>query len=467
MVENESALLQRFVGTGDTEAFAQIVRQYAGLVYSTCLRILADTDRAADATQETFFQLMKRAGEVRGSLAGWLHRVATGKAVDLIRSDSARRQRERVYLDDKANDDQTWREVSPCVDEALTHLDDDTRDLLVRHYLEGLPMAEIARQRGVSRPTISRAMESGLARLRAQLQRQGVLVAAGALSTLLVQSTAQSAPAAVLQQLGKMALMGTKAATAASVSSSLGYGLVAAAKTKVIIIVAAVVTGAGLITYTTFSSGPSQAPPSPPATSRENRQTAGRTMAQPDQPKVRDAESPAPDQSTTGRSDSVEMLLPQPTTAAPAADPQPLTPRGNEADKKEDSFRLDLSTPEATVRSFTKAIASGNAESVMACFLPGGTDFGDMQEILNADPADPKQRSEYEMKLWLQSLDPDAEMPIIETTEEGDAMGVTWQVTFKKDVTVTAGGQTFHAGDTYNLDASLRRSGDSWLIDGL
>jgi len=109
MAESESALLERFVGTGDTEAFAQIVREYAGLVYGTCLRILADGDRAADATQETFFQLTKRAGEVRGSLAGWLHRVATGKAVDLIRKDSARRQWERVYLDDKSIDDSTWR----------------------------------------------------------------------------------------------------------------------------------------------------------------------------------------------------------------------------------------------------------------------------------------------------------------------------------------------------------------------
>ena len=109
MAESESALLQRFVGTGDTEAFAQIVRRYAGLVYGTCLRILADADRAADATQETFFQLMKKAGEVRGSLGGWLHRVATGKAVDLIRSDSARRQWEQAYLDDKSNHDQTWR----------------------------------------------------------------------------------------------------------------------------------------------------------------------------------------------------------------------------------------------------------------------------------------------------------------------------------------------------------------------
>jgi len=465
MVENESALLQRFVGTGDTEAFAQIVRQYAGLVYSTCLRILADGDRAADATQETFFQLMKRAGEVRGSLGGWLHRVATGKAVDLIRVDSARRQREQAYVADKSGDDPAWREVSPYVDEALTRLDDDTRDLLVRHYLEGLPMAEIARQRGVSRPTISREIESGLTRLRAQLQRQGVLVAAGALSTVLAQSTAQSAPAAVLQQLGKMALMGTKAATAASLSSSLGYGLVAAAKIKVIIIVAAVVAGAGLITYTTFSSGPSQAPPVPVAASRENRQPAGRTTAQPDQPKAQEARSPAPDQPVMKGTDPAPMSSPPPTAAPPAAEAQPPTLPWNEADKKEDSLRLDLSTPEATVRSFTKAIVSGNAESVMACMLPGGIDHEDMQEILNADPGDPKQRSEYEMKLWLQSLDPDAEMPITSTNETEHGTEIAWQVTFKKDVTV--GGQTFRAGDTFELDATLRKSGDSWLIDGM
>ncbi len=467
MVENESALLQRFVGTGDTEAFAEIVRQYAGLVYGTCLRVLADTDRASDATQETFFQLMKRAGEVHGSLAGWLHRVATGKAVDLIRSESARRQREQAYLDDKANDDQTWHEVSPYVDEALTLLDDDTRDLLVRHYLQGVPMAEIARQRGVSRPTISRETESGLARLRAQLQRHGVLVAAGALATLLAQSTAQSAPVAVLQQLGKMALMGAKAAPAASLSSSIGCGLVAAAKIKVVVIVTLVIAGAGLITYTTFSSGPSQTPPVPSTDNRENRPPAGRATGQPEQPKAQEAKSPSPDQSaekTTGSATpSSSPMVPQ-----QAAEVQPSTPWWSTTDNKQGDLRLDLSTPEATVRSFTKAIASGNAEAVMACFLPGGTDFGDMREILNADPADPDQRSEYDMKVWLQSLDPDAEMPIIETKEDGDALGVTWQVTFKKDVTVRAGGgQTFRAGDTYNLDATVRRSGDSWLIDGL
>lgn len=82
-----------------------------------------------------------------------------------------------------------------------------------------------------------------------------------------------------------------------------------------------------------------------------------------------------------------------------------------------------------------------------------------------ADPDDPQQRGKYEMKLWLQSLDPQAEMPVtsIEQTERGTS--VAWQVTFKNDVTME--GHTFRAGDTWELDASLQRSGDSWLIDGL
>ena len=471
MAENEIALLERFVGTGDTEAFARIVRQYAGLVYGTCLRILADTDRAADATQETFFQLMQRAGEVRGSLAGWLHRVATGKAVDLIRHDSARRRREHVYLDDRAREDQAWREVAPYVDEALTQLDHETRGLLVAHYLEGRSMADLARQRGVSRPTISREIESGLARLRGQLHRQGILVAVGALSTFLAQSTAQSAPAAVLQQLGKITMAGAGAMSVTgplvSVPTVVSVGMVAAAKLKVVIAVAAVVIGAGLITYTGFSSKPPEAPPAPPVTQREDAGSRGGRIIRPSpQPAAPEAEPEAPSL-PTGQDAAPAPAEPVPSAAAApteTAAEQTVVPEASPTSKTE-GFRLDLSSPEATVRSFTKAMVSGNAESVMACMLPGAVDYEDMQEVLDADPDDPAQRDEYEMRLWLQALDPDAEMPIISLEETERGTSVTWQVTFKQDCTLQ--GRTFRAGDTYNLDATVRPSGDFWLIDGL
>jgi len=64
MLENEVTLLHRFAKTGDAEAFSEVVRRHAGLVYGACLRILADRDRAADAVQETFFQLLRNAGNI-------------------------------------------------------------------------------------------------------------------------------------------------------------------------------------------------------------------------------------------------------------------------------------------------------------------------------------------------------------------------------------------------------------------
>ncbi len=470
MAESESVLLQRFLAAGDTEAFAEIVRRYAGLVYGTCLRVLADTEQAADATQETFFQLMKKGGEVRGSLAGWLHRVAVRKAVDAIRTDSARRRREEKYADTQAGSERKWQDVAPYVDEALDRLDPDTRALLVHHYLEGRSMADLADQTGVSRPTISRQIDAGLQRLRGNLQRRGILVAAAALSTFLTEDTAQSAPAVLLQQLGKMTLMGAQAAplvaSAGSLSSILSTSLAAVAKIKLLAAAATVtvIIGAGLLTYESLSSGPhaTTAPARPAAPDRPSPGSRPTTTAA-EQPRPA-AESEEPRQEPPAEPPSVAS-----TPAAPPARPPetaietPVVPEPRAA--QSDRPPLDLSSPEAAVRSFTKAFASGDAETVMACMLPGGTDYEDVQKILNANPDDPEQRDEYEMRLWLQALDPDADMPIVESAESERGTSVTWQVTYKQDVTV--GGQTFRAGDAYNLDATLRQVDGSWRIDGI
>jgi RNA polymerase sigma-70 factor (ECF subfamily) len=466
MAESESVLLERFAG-GDAEAFAQIVGRYAGLVYGTCLRVLADADRAADATQETFFHLTKNARRIRGSLGAWLHRVAVRQAVDRIRSDSARRKRERAYAA-QVDEAQTWHEVSPCVDEALEQLDERTRTLLVRHYLEGRSMAVLADESGVSRPTVSRQIDSGLARVRAHLKRQGVLVTAAGLSTLLAENVAQSAPEIVLRQLGKMTLLAAQAAgTAGSGASSaaiLTGGVLAAANTKLITAaVAVIVVAISVVAYKGFSSRPTTSA-SPALAAREDRSSDGKATPTGSQGPVAAVESQSPE------------LPPSPKAAAPESKPAtPFFPvrevaesevaaPGESAASGADSGP-DLSSPEATVRSFTKAFISGNAEAVMACMLPGGTDHEDVQELLAAGPDDPQLRDKYQFRLLLQSLDPDAEMPIHSTEQTERGTSVSWQVIFKKDLAMA--GHMFHAGDTFELDATLRKSGDSWLIDGI
>ena len=65
-------------------------------------------------------------------MGGWLHRVATRRAVDLVRRDSARRQRERAFAADAVWETDVWAEVSPLVDEAMNEIEPDQRELLLR-----------------------------------------------------------------------------------------------------------------------------------------------------------------------------------------------------------------------------------------------------------------------------------------------------------------------------------------------
>jgi RNA polymerase sigma factor (sigma-70 family) len=269
MFESESILLQRFTRTGDSEAFSELVRRHAGLVYGACLRVLADKDRASDVAQDTFFQLLRSAHSVTGPLPNWLHRVATRKAIDLIRRDSSRRQRETQYAANIPHEVTKWQDLSPYVDEVLSELDDETRQVLIQHFFEGRTTKDIAATQGFSQPTVSRRIESGVTRLREKLHKRGIIITVGALVTLLVENAVQAAPAAVLQELGKMALVGTQVAVAsgaATAASATGAGTKAAAggvlagvKAKIVTAVAVTAIGVGsVVTYQQITGPPAK-----------------------------------------------------------------------------------------------------------------------------------------------------------------------------------------------------------------
>jgi len=220
MSENETILLRRFAATGDPEAFSEIVRRHAGLVYGACLRVLADKDRAADAVQETFLQLLRNAQTVSDSVPSWLHRVATRKAIDAVRRDSSRKSREARYAAETPREVTKWQDLSRYVDEGLDALDEQTRGILIQRFFEGRTTSDIAAGSDISQPTVSRRIDAGVAQLRSKLRNRGIIVSAAALVGLLGENAAQAAPAAVLQELGKIALIGSEAAAATTASSA-------------------------------------------------------------------------------------------------------------------------------------------------------------------------------------------------------------------------------------------------------
>ena len=253
--ESDRALIRRFARERDGQAFSILMGRYADMVWTTCQRVLRDETQAADAVQETFFQLAKDAERITGSVGSWLHKVATCRAVDVIRQNASRRRREQSYASDAASPSNTWSEVEPAVDEALEELPESLREVLLQHFLQGRTTAQIAVTQGVSQPTISRRMNEALESLRQILRGRGIQAGLTPLQTVLLH-TNRVAPAALRCGLGKIALAkATLSSTAwvASASAPAGAGAVKAALAGAAMVLAA---GTTWVAHQEFSPRP-------------------------------------------------------------------------------------------------------------------------------------------------------------------------------------------------------------------
>ena len=220
----DRALLRLYAKGRDPEAFAELIKRHAGLVYGTCKRVLGNDDDAQDVSQECFLELARKAGSVRSSLPAYLHHMARNRSIDAIRKASARRrtEQEAAMLTDNSSE-RTWADIAPLVDEALARLPDRLRVPIILHYLEGRTQGQIAQELGLSQSTVSRNLDKGVSSLREALRKAGVIVSVAALAGLLTENAATAAPGALMAALGKMGVAGVGGASfATGVTALLG-----------------------------------------------------------------------------------------------------------------------------------------------------------------------------------------------------------------------------------------------------
>src|ERR1017187_7637196 len=94
--------LARRLQRRDPEAMADLYDRYGRITYSVVVAIVRDAGGAEDLVQETFLRVWNRvhAFEVgRGALGAWLLTVARNRAIDHLRSLSARMDRNAFELD--------------------------------------------------------------------------------------------------------------------------------------------------------------------------------------------------------------------------------------------------------------------------------------------------------------------------------------------------------------------------------
>lgn len=155
------------------EALEELYHRHSGPVCALAMRLLNDRPSAEDVTQEVFLRLWHEPEKFdgqRGSLRTYLLTATHSRAVDLMRSTSARVRRESRTTHIETVIDDLEREVidiriSEEVSEAFAQLPAGERDALQLTYFGGHTYREAARLLGQPEGTVKSRIRSGLQRL--------------------------------------------------------------------------------------------------------------------------------------------------------------------------------------------------------------------------------------------------------------------------------------------------------------
>ena len=99
--------LARQAQAGDESAFGEIVRRYSPRVFSVASKFFRQRSSVEEAAQEVFLKAFTqlKSFEGRGSMEGWLTRIATNTCLNMLRS---AKRRPELTVSDLTEDENKW-----------------------------------------------------------------------------------------------------------------------------------------------------------------------------------------------------------------------------------------------------------------------------------------------------------------------------------------------------------------------
>jgi RNA polymerase sigma factor (sigma-70 family) len=197
----DADLIARFAATRDEAAFELLVWRHAPLVQAVCRAVLRDHHAAEDAAQATFLVLAKKAATFanRGSVVGWLYRVARRVSVRLAKQRAKLPASANLdHLPERDQPDPIAAEYAKALCAEVDRLPERYRVPVLLCFFEGLTHAEAARRTGWPIGTVAGRLSRAKELLARRLSRRGVALGAVALPVAagnFVGATAQAATA--------------------------------------------------------------------------------------------------------------------------------------------------------------------------------------------------------------------------------------------------------------------------------
>jgi len=170
------------VASGDTQAIAECIDRYGGLIWSLARRLLANAADAEDAVQEVYIELWKNAARYDVSVASettFVAMIARRRLIDRRRKESRRIESDAVVIDDlplgTTNGGENQLELTDeaaHATAALQQLRPEEQKVLRLAVCQGWSHQLIAERLCLPLGTVKTHVRRGLIRVREQLESQ-------------------------------------------------------------------------------------------------------------------------------------------------------------------------------------------------------------------------------------------------------------------------------------------------------
>lgn len=178
---------------GDARAFEDLLAEHADRVYAHVARIVGPGPEAEDVVQDACISAWRSISSFEGtSFRAWLFRIATNRAIDVVR---ARRRRGELPLEPADDEEVAWaepaspgaelaelagdREALRVVQEVLDRIPAEQRAAVLLRDVEGFDYAEIARITASELGTVRSRIHRGRIAVRNELIARGWRGASG------------------------------------------------------------------------------------------------------------------------------------------------------------------------------------------------------------------------------------------------------------------------------------------------
>jgi RNA polymerase sigma-70 factor (ECF subfamily) len=158
---------------GDQDAFAALVRMHERRAYAVTRAIVVTHEDAEDAVQEGFLHAYRALDRFLPDqpFGAWLYRIMANSALDLVRRRKVRDADEltetvAVPFRDPGESDELRTRLS----EAIDHLTERQRAVIVMHDVEGFTHGEIGQMLGIPEGTARSDLHHARATLRGLLR---------------------------------------------------------------------------------------------------------------------------------------------------------------------------------------------------------------------------------------------------------------------------------------------------------